>query len=324
MKSWSVRWIGFDRGRAVSSTTTQEDFPRLKVYLLLLVGLTAIGISPLLVRYATDVEPMTLAAMRALFAILILLPFWLVKRKSMAELKASGVNAPMMMVAGFCLGLHLTFWIASLHYTSVASASVLVSIHPVMLIVAESLIFRKRFKPMVWAGVLVAFAGTVLLGITDQVQESEFVNATLGNILAFVAAVIFVFYFLIGRKIRQRAEWIDYVFHVYFHAAVICVILTFVWSGGWPFISATAVLIGLALAAGPMIMGHGSMNYAVKYISPTLLSTLVLTEVVLAAIGAWILFQEVPGTLSILAMVVIMAGVVLSWVRKRPAETLDE
>lgn len=274
--------------------------------------MVAIGFSPILVRFATDVEPMTLAAMRTLFAALILLPFWYRRRTPLAQLKANGVNIRMVMLAGFCLGLHLTFWIASLHYTSVASATVLVSIQPVMLIVAESLIFKRRFASVVWMGVLLACFGVAWLGVLDMDQESLFVDAPFGNFLALVAAVIFVVYFLIGRKIRQKAEWIDYVFHLYLHAAITCIALTLIWSGGLPYISATALLVGIGLAIGPTIIGHGSINYAVKYISPTLISTLILSEIVLAAVMAYFLFQEYPGTWSVIAMITIMSGVVLS------------
>lgn len=282
----------------------------------------AIGFSPILVRFATDVEPMTLAALRTLFAALILLPFWYQRRTPLAQLKSNGVDIRMVMLAGFCLGLHLTFWIASLHYTSIASATVLVSIQPVLLIVAESLFFKRRFAPVVWTGVLLACFGAVWLGVLDMGQESLFVDAPFGNFLALVAAVIFVFYFLIGRKIRQKAEWIDYVFHLYLHAAVTCIVLTLIWSGGLPYLSSMALLVGLGLAIGPTIIGHGSINYAVKYISPTLISTLILSEIVFAAVMAYFLFQESPGTWSVVAMITIVSGVVLSLSHK--AETLPE
>lgn len=284
---------------------------------LLVVGLITFGAAPILVRYGTDVQPMTLAALRTFFAVLILLPFWLPKRKTFSDLKSEGVSAAMMLLAGFCLGLHFSFWIASLYYTSVASASVLVTIHPVMLIVAESLIFKRRFNSMVWFGVFLACLGSVILGFADQADGGNFPNPVLGNVLAFTAAVIFVFYFLIGRKIRQKAEWIDYVFHVYLHAAVTCILLTLIWSGGWPYLSVSSLYVGLALAAGPTIIGHGSMNYAVKYISPTILSTLILSEAVIAAIAAYFLFGELPSILSMGAMVMILAGVSFSWIRRR-------
>lgn len=301
----------------MSEDKSKSGYPKFKVVSLLLIGLLTFGAAPILVRYATDVQPMVLAAMRTLFAVLILLPFWLPRRKTISELKAAGVNAWIMMLAGLCLGFHFTFWIASLHYTSVASASVLVTIHPVMLIIAESLIFKKRFKAVVWIGVIMACIGSVILGFSDRAGGGDYENPVLGNVLAFGAAVIFVFYFMIGRKIRQSAEWIDYVFHVYLHAAITCCILTLIWAGGWPYLSLTAVLIGLALAAGPTIIGHGSMNYAVKFISPTILSTLILSEAVLAAAAAYVLFHEVPPPLSIISMTIILAGVAISWAKRR-------
>jgi drug/metabolite transporter (DMT)-like permease len=308
----------------LSDQIPKPDFPKLKVITLLIIGLTTFGAAPILVRYATDVQPMVLAAMRTLFAVVILLPFWLPQKKSIRQLKDAGISTFMMMLAGFSLGLHFTFWVASLHYTSVASASVLVTIHPVMLIVAERFVFRKKFSGIVWFGVMIACMGSIVLGLSDHTAGEEFQNPLLGNILAFSAAVIFVLYFMIGRKLRQKAEWIDYVFHVYLHAAITCIILTFIWVGGWPYLSLSAILVGVALAVGPTIIGHGSMNYAVKYISPTILSTLVLSEGVIAAVAAYFIFNELPPALSIFAMAVIITGVGLSWIKRKEAAVKPE
>jgi len=293
-----------------------SEIPVLKVTLLLIAGLLTFGFAPILVRYATDVEPLTLAALRTFFAILFLVPFWIAKKSSYQKLKTDGARPILLIAAGICLGLHFTLWIGSLHYTSVASASVLVTIHPVMLIVAESILFKKRFKALVWIGVCIAFSGSVLLGISDNTYAGQFPNALFGNALAFMAAVIFVIYFLIGRSIRQNTEWIDYVFNVYLYAAITCIILTLIWVGGVPYISLSAIWIGIALAIGPTIMGHGAMNYAVKYVTPTLLSTLILTEAVIAAIAAYFIFNEVPSNFSIIAMLIIMMGVTISWSRR--------
>lgn len=280
------------------------------------MGLITFGFAPILVRFATDIEPMALAALRTGFAVLCLLPFWLPKRKSISELKSRGISRLLLALAGICLGLHFSFWIASLHYTSVASASVLVTMHPVMLIVAERLIFKKNFRSIVWFGVIISFSGSVLLGVADDTSLEMFPDALLGNAFAFTAAVIFVIYFMLGRKIRQYTEWIDYVFYVYLYATATCIVLTIFWVGGLPAVSGTALLIGLALAIGPTIIGHGSMNYAVKYVSPTLLSTLILSEAIFAAIAAYFIFNEVPTLFSIGAMIIILFGVSLTWYRR--------
>ncbi|PWN08031.1 EamA/RhaT family transporter [Rhodohalobacter mucosus] len=274
------------------------------------------GFAPILVRFSLETDPIALAALRTGFAVLMLFPFWFAKRASMEELKQSGVSQWLLAGAGVSLGAHFSFWIGSLHYTSVASASVLVTMHPVMLIVAESLIFKKKFRLPVWVGVFLAFSGSVLLGLADDSQMEQFPQALLGNGMAITAAIVFVCYFLLGRKIRQHTEWIDYVFFVYLYATITCAVLSIVSTAGVPKITLTAVWVGIALAAGPTILGHGAMNYAVKYISPTLLSTLVLSEAVVAAGAAYLIFSEVPSILSIGAMVVVVLGVALTWTRR--------
>jgi drug/metabolite transporter (DMT)-like permease len=295
---------------------TQKEISTGKITALLLVGISTFGMAPIMVRFATDTDPLALAALRTGFAVLFLFPFWYPQRKTISELKSLGISRVLLALTGICLGLHFSFWIASLHYTSVASASVLVTIHPVMLIVAESVIFKRNFRGIVWGGVVVAFAGSALLGIADEAGLEAFPNALFGNALALTAAVIFVVYFMLGSKIRQYTDWLDYVFYVYLYATLTSFILAIIWVGGIPSLSVMALIVGAGLAIGPTILGHGSINFAVKYVSPTLLSTLVLSEGVFAAIAAYFIFGEIPSILSIGAMTLILFGVSLTWYRR--------
>lgn len=292
-----------------------EDYPKVKVLAALLAGLTAFGFAPILVRFAPDTSPLVLVVYRTVFAALMLLPFWFLTRSTEWR---DGKNRERLWIAlsGVCLGLHFTFWISSLYYTSVASASVLVTIHPIIMILVERLWYKRRFVVTTWIGVFLAFSGSVLLGITDSQIEQEFADPLFGNFLAFTAAVIFVVYLLIGEQIRKKREWIDYVFPVYFYAAAACVIIALTFGKNLLNISAVGVWAGAGLAFGPQIIGHGSMNYAVKYVSPTLLSTLILAEPLLASVLAFFMFAELPPFASIVAMFIILAGVALTWRRK--------
>lgn len=295
-----------------------EEYPKAKVFLALAAGLAAFGFAPILVRTTPETSPLVLASYRTLFAVLMLLPYWLYKKSK----AGTSVNRERLLIAlaGLCLGLHFICWIASLYYTSVASASVLVTIHPVILIMVERLWLKRSFVRTTWIGVFLAFAGSVILGISDSQIEQDFANPLLGNALALTAALIFVVYLLIGQNIRQHREWVDYVFPVYFFAAATCVGLTLIFGYDLLDISTVGVLAGAGLAFGPQILGHGSMNYAVKYVSPTLLSTLILIEPLFASILAFFLFDELPPLFSIVAMTVILAGVGLTWKRKAKEE----
>jgi len=292
-----------------------EVFPKSKVFAALAAGLVAFGFAPILVRTTPETPALVLASYRTVFAVIMLLPYWLYKRR---EKFLSGKPRKNMMIvlAGVCLGLHFACWISSLYYTSVASASVLVTIHPVILISIERIWFKRSFAWTTWMGVFFAFSGSILLGISDSQIEQDFTNPLLGNILAAAAALIFVVYLLIGQQIRQDREWIDYVFPVYLFTAVTCVLLAVGFGENLLNISSVGIAAGVGLALGPQIVGHGSMNFAVKYVSPTLLSTLVLSEPLFASVLALLIFNELPPFASILSMIVILTGVALTWKRK--------
>lgn len=292
-----------------------QDSLQTKVVAALAAGLVAFGFAPILVRTTPETPALVLASYRTVLAVLMLLPYWLYK-KSRAEPATKSRERRLMAFAGLCLGLHFACWISSLYYTSVASASVLVTVHPVIMILVERIWYKRSFALTTWVGVFFAFGGSVVLGISDSRIEQSFANPLLGNLLALTAAIIFVVYLLIGRKIRQGREWVDYVFPVYFFAAVTCVLLTLAAGDSLLDISAVGFAAGAGLAFGPQIVGHGSMNYAVKYVSPTLLSTLILAEPLFASLLAFFLFAELPPPASIAAMVIILAGVGLTWRRK--------
>lgn len=296
-----------------------EEYPKVKVLAALLAGLTAFGFAPILVRYASDTSPLVLVVYRTVFAAAMLFPFWIWLRSS-EQRAGKGKERLWIALSGVCLGLHFTFWISSLYYTSVASASVLVTIHPIIMILVERLWFKRSFAKTTWIGVVLAFSGSVLLGISDSQIEQDFADPLFGNFLALSAAIIFVVYLLIGQKIRRKREWIDYVFPVYFYAAVACVLVAVVMDKNLLNISTIGIWAGAGLAFGPQILGHGSMNYAVKYVSPTLLSTLILVEPLLASVLAFFLFAELPPIASIIAMVIILIGVGLTWRRRSQAE----
>lgn len=107
-------------------------------------------------------------------------------------------------------------------------------------------------------------------------------------------------------------------------AALTCVIALFIVEGFTLEISAFVVLIGFALAVGPQIAGHGSLNFAVKYISPTLLSTLILFEPAVSSFLAYLIFGEVPLFMSFVGMVVVLAGIMLTWTKSKNKQKIAD
>ena len=291
-----------------------------RIVLLLALGMASFAFAPIFVRMAGDTDPLALAAIRTVTAALVLLPFWLM-RTSRAETFFNTRDKINAAVAGTVLGFHFIFWILALQNTTVASASILVTIHPVILILIEAGLFKRIFPPLVWLGVFIAFSGSVLLGYSDARAESMFEHALLGDMYALIAALLFALYFLISQRLRQKSDWLNYVFRVYGATGVTCLVVALIAGSDFR-VEPVVWLAGVALALGPQILGHGSLNYTVKFVAPTLLATLILSEPVFATILAWFIFSEMPPMLTFPAMTIIISGVVLTWSgrRKRPPD----
>ncbi len=280
----------------------------------LLFGMLNFGFAPILVRVAGDTDPFALAAVRTVSAAAVLLVIWFFSSKAERHAYTRKENL-LAFGAGAALGLHFICWTAAIMLTSVASASVLVTIHPVMLILIEAIYFERKFSRLVWFGVFMAFSGSVMLGISDAIMETEFEHALRGDFLAILAAVLFVIYFLLSQQLRQTSDWLGYITRVYGITALTCVIVAMAVGTDFS-MSTVALAAGIGLGLGPQIAGHGAMNYAVKFISPAILATLILVEPVLGSFLAWGLFNEVPPGLSIPAIVIILCGVLMAWVKR--------
>lgn len=300
-----------------SAGNLEERFVHIpvRVFFLLTGGMAMFAFAPILVRSAGDADPFAFAAIRTMLAALILLPFWLV-RSAKAETYYNTRDKVIAAIAGAMLGFHFIFWILALQNTTIASASVLVTIHPVILILIEAGLFKRVFPPLVWLGVFVAFLGSVLLGYSDSKAITLFEQALLGDFYALFAALLFALYFLFSQKLRQKSDWINYVFRVYGATGITCLAAALVAGSAFP-MEPAVWLAGLGLALGPQIVGHGSMNYAVKYVAPTMLSTLVLTEPVFATILAWFIFAEMPPLATFPAMAIILSGIVMAWFTRK-------
>lgn len=294
----------------------EKQFSPLKLYGALALGMVAFGFAPIMVRFAPEASAILIATWRTLFASVILLPYWWFARNTESN-PLTRKEHLQMALSGLCLGLHFICWVASLYYTSVASASVLVTIHPVLVILVERIWFKRSFAWSAWLGVAFAFGGAVLLGYADAQIAQNLPNPLLGNLLALTAAVIFVIYLFIGQKLRQKKDLIDYLFPLYSYAALACLAVVFITGQDLFSITTAGLWAGFGLAVGPQIIGHGSTNYAVKYISPTLISTLILAEPVLATILAFFIFGELPPLLSLAAIGLILAGIGLTWKPKK-------
>ena len=61
----------------------------------------------------------------------------------------------------------------------------------------------------------------------------------------------------------------------------------------------------------PTLLGHGSMYYAIRYVSPTVVASTPMGEPIIASIMAWFLFQEAVGVATLIGGSITLVGLFL-------------
>src|SRR6266853_6274389 len=218
---------------------------------------------------------------------------------------------PLMILSGALLALHFWSWIASLRYTSVASSVVLVSLKPVFAWGLAAAWLREYPTRAEGWGIGLAVIGASLIGLGDARLSP---GALGGDVLALLGALTGAGYYLIGRRVRQTVGIWRYATGVYAVAAAALALLALgnrtplVGFGGRDW-----TVFG-AMAAGPMLVGHTGMNYALRHFRATTVNVAALGEPVGATLLAWIIpaIHEVPRPLALGGGVLVLVGIGMS------------
>jgi drug/metabolite transporter (DMT)-like permease len=215
------------------------------------------------------------------------------------------------LLAGALLALHFWTWVTSLTYTTIASSVVLVSMQPLFVAILSVTLLHEKPGRAQWIGIAVAVVGAGIIGWGDFGGGTR---VMIGDGLALSGAVFGAGYYVIGRALRQRFDLWLYIGLVYGIAAVLLVVAV----AAIPAVPLTGYarqdwLIFFALAAGPMMIGHTGVNYALRYVPAYLANLVTLGEPVGATLIAWLLvgINEVPGPKFLLGGALVLGGILI-------------
>ena len=279
----------------------------------LVVAVFAISWAGPLVRFATA-PALAVSAWRLLMSVAFIALVLLVRRTPVPRL--SYRDWLLATAAGLFLALHFWSWIASISLTTVSSSVVLVSTQPVFVALLSGAVLGERATPRQWAGIAVAVTGAVIIAWGDFGLGA---SAILGDALALAGALFVSIYYVIGRRLRLQMDLWWYIFIIYGIAAAALVLAIALMPGvpltGFP---GRDWLIFAALAAGPMMLGHTAVNYALRYVRAYIANIAILGEPIGATLIAWLLpaIAEVPGPQTLVGGMLILVGIAVTVIRR--------
>jgi drug/metabolite transporter (DMT)-like permease len=282
---------------------------------VLALALLGVSFSGPLVRLS-HANPLAIAAWRLGFSLLVIAVALLVTGEWRQWARITRRELSIAVGAGAMLALHFWSWNASIAYTSVAASVVLVNTQPVVVALLSSFWLRERPSGRQWLGIAIAMLGALIVALPDfhATDASSHPQAFLGDVLALIGALTAAIYFVSGRRLRATLDLWPYVGLVYGSCFVVLLLLVAVTGAPLAPQPAREISIFVALALGPMLLGHTGLNWALKHSPAYVVNLTLLGEPVGATIIAALLpgIREVPGLLTLIGGGVVLAGILLA------------
>ncbi len=276
----------------------------------LVTAVIAISFAAIFIRLS-EAPALVIAFYRLFFTLALLLPGFLINQwKELRYLSISDFTG--MFFSGIFLAAHFYLWIASLNYSPVVVAVILVSLHPILVAVGGRILLGDKIPQLFVPSIILIFAGTAAIAAESITGFAEGQPTELrGALMALGGAAMMAGYLLTGRYLRQRLSTTIYAGGTYGAAALILFIIAFTAQIpllGYP---GKEYLIFAALAIIPTFLGHTVFNWALKKVRASLVSLLYLGEPLGATFLALIILKEAPTSLQIIGGAAILIGLYL-------------
>jgi drug/metabolite transporter (DMT)-like permease len=273
--------------------------------LVLLGGAFAIAFAPIFVRL-TGTGPAAAGLWRLAFA----LPALALMAAPEARSKPGGWRPrPVVLLAGLFFALDLGFWHYGIHFTTVASATILANLSPIFVTAGAWLLLGERPGWRFLLGLALAVAGAAAIAAAKVGVPG--LDPVLGDALSIITSGWYAAYLLCVRSARFSQGTSQVMF----------------WSSlvGAPLMLAGALalherifptsLYGWLACAGlglVHVTGQGAIAWALGRLPAATASVIVLIQPVITAVLGFVIFAEPMSPLQIAGGAVALIGVVIA------------
>lgn len=205
---------------------------------------------------------------------------------------------------GLVFGIQLGFFFSAIQLTTVANATMLLALQPVVVLFFFSRRFGETVTRKAWAlsALAITGVGLVVFGSVDSPSWSP-----TGDALAVCALVSWTLYFVFSKRAREHLSAIEYQSLSLVFSSLILLPIAVIFSGTldpgpgkWWWIPAMVAIPGT---------GHLLLNWAHSRVSLGLVSQLTLVSpVVSVALAAVVLEGETVNAVQIVGMVLVLGA----------------
>lgn len=253
------------------------------------------------------VDPFGLVVMRAIGGVLL---FWLfaltfkkekVARKDMLRLALSGM---------FGVAFNQMMFLAGLNYTTPIDASIIMTINPIVVLIAALILLGEKITWRKIVGIILGGAGAVILILSVgkiSFESDHFV----GNLLMLCNTSSYAIYLVIVKPLMKKYHPITVIKWVFLYGSIIIIPSGFNEFITTPFETFT---LEVWLSVGYVVVFSTFLAYllniiALNWVSPTLASTYIYSQPVIAGVVAIIMLQDEITWIKVISTALVFAGV---------------
>jgi drug/metabolite transporter (DMT)-like permease len=280
--------------------------------LALVGGATAMGISPIFVRFA-EIGPFASAFWRVALALPAL---WLWSRIEARPADTAPPDAAALgsvVLAGLFFAADLSFWHLAIMNTTVANATFLATLAPVWVVLGSGLFLGESVQRQVFLGLALCLIGAAaLIGGTWSLKPENLD----GDLYGVATSFFFGAYFLAVRRARRvygsgRTLFLSSLVT----AAILLIEAVLIEERMWP-TAAAAVAALFALALISHSGGQGLLAFALGHLPAAFSALVIFLEAIAAACFGWLMLGERLGWIQAVGAVAIFAGIFVARPRR--------
>lgn len=276
---------------------------RIFPYIALAIGIGALSLSAMFVRWADAPGPVT-GFYRLLISTILFFPVFIHRQRTSAPLDKRFIWFPLL--AGIFTAFDFAFWNTSVQFTTAANATLLGNTSPLWVALFALFFFKEKLRGTFWLGLLLALSGAVLIVGTDFISHPTF---GIGDLMASGAAIFYASYQLITQRGREHIDPFRYTWLVGVSASAGMFVMNLVLGNSFTGYTTQTWLIFLATAIVSQMIGYLAISYALGHLPASIVAPTLVGQPVLTTILAIPLLGEFPQPVQWLGGAVALAGV---------------
>ncbi len=286
-------------------TASNKNHPlsHLFPYFALVIGVMALSLSAMFVRWADAPGPMTGFYRMAITAALLAPVF------GPRCLQACAKNWRLLLfpvIAGVASAFDLALWNTALGYTTAANATLIGNLAPLWVALSGLIFFRERLKRQFWLGLAMVLSGAVLIMGSDMLLHPKL---GVGDLMALGTSFFYAMYYLATERGRRTLDAPTYTWMVALSSAITLWLVNLGLGNSFTGYTTQTWLAFLGSALVSQVIGYIALAYALGHLPASIVSPTMIAQPVMTTLLAIPLLGEIPRGLQIVGGLLALTGI---------------